>query len=406
MLRERTHPAAGRRAAALAALAFLTACSAAPPAPLVLELVADGLRRPVGLVAAGDGSGRLFIVEQHGRIRVLEGGTVRAEPFLDVAERVSCCGERGLLGLAFHPGFRDNGLFFVDYTDRRGDTVVSRFRASADRERADAASEELVLAFDQPFANHNGGQLAFGPDGYLYVGTGDGGAAGDPQDNGQSLSTLLGKLLRLDVEELPYRVPADNPFADAAGARPEIWAYGLRNPWRFSFDRETGDLFIADVGQNRWEEIDFQPSASRGGENYGWRSMEGSHCFAPASGCRAEALALPILEYGHGEGCSVTGGFRHRGRTVPQLAGLYVYADYCSGIVWGAEPAADGTWSSRRLLETRLAISSFGEDEEGELYVVHLGTRDDGAVYRLASARTGSPSPGTHERRAPAGGKP
>ncbi len=365
-----------------ATLGLALSAAAAAQAPLSLELVAGGLARPLGLVAPGDGSGRLFVVLQGGRILVLADGTVLPEPFLDLSDRVSCCGERGLLGLAFHPGFAANGLFFVNYTDTGGDTVIARFAASADPDRADPTSEFEVLTYAQPFANHNGGQLAFGPDGYLYVGSGDGGGAGDPGDNGQSLDTLLGKLLRIDVDGSPYAVPPDNPFVGDVDARPEIWAYGLRNPWRFSFDRSTGDLFVGDVGQSSREEIDFQPAASRGGENYGWRRMEGSLCFDPPSNCDDGTLVVPILEYGHEEGCSVTGGFRYRGRAVPELVGVYLFANFCSGTLWGATEAG-GVWSAAVLAETGLAVSSFGEDEAGELYLTHLDA-EDGALYRLA----------------------
>ncbi len=365
-----------------AALAVGCSATAAAQAPLSLERVVDGLARPLGVVAPGDGSGRLFVVLQGGRILVLAGGTLLPEPFLDLSDRVSCCGERGLLGLAFHPDFAANGLFFVNYTDTGGDTVISRFAVSADADRADPTSEVEVLGYAQPFANHNGGQLAFGPDGYLYIGSGDGGSGGDPANNGQSLDTLLGKLLRIDVDGSPYAIPPDNPFAGNGGARPEIWAYGLRNPWRFSFDRATGDLFVGDVGQSSREEIDFQPAASGGGENYGWRRMEGTLCFDPPSNCDDGSLVVPILEYGHDAGCSVTGGFRYRGRAVPELAGVYLFADFCSGTVWGATEAG-GAWSATVLAETGLAVSSFGEDEAGELYLTHLDAAD-GAVYRLA----------------------
>ncbi|MFQ5527607.1 MAG: PQQ-dependent sugar dehydrogenase, partial [Thermoanaerobaculia bacterium] len=261
--------------------------------------VAAGFDRPLGLVPPGDGSGRLFVVEQGGRIKILDRGTELAEPFLDLSGSVSCCDERGLLGLAFHPDYASDGLFFVNYTDLAGDTVVSRFSvSSADANRADTGSETGILSFDQPFGNHNGGHLAFGPDGYLYVSSGDGGSGGDPQNNGQSLDTLLGKILRVDVDGSPVAIPPDNPFVNDPNARPEIWAYGLRNPWRFSFDRDTGDLFIGDVGQNAREEIDLQPGSSPGGENYGWRRMEGSRCFNPSSGCDNGELVLPIAEYG------------------------------------------------------------------------------------------------------------
>ncbi len=363
-------------------LAALLAPAAAAQS-VTLERLVGGLDRPLGLEAAGDGSGRLFVLEQRGRIRIVAGGSLRAEPFLDITDRVGCCGEQGLLGLAFHPRYAENGLFFVNYTERGGDTVISRFSVSADPDRADAGSELEVLSYEQPFANHNGGQLAFGPDGYLYVGSGDGGGAGDPGNRAQDLGSLLGKILRLDVEGSPYAIPSDNPFASDPQARPEIWAYGLRNPWRFSFDRSTGDLYIGDVGQAAREEIDFQPAASGGGENYGWRRMEGSLCFDPPSGCNDGTLVLPVAEYGHDEGCSVTGGYVARGAGAAGLLGLYLYGDFCSGRLWGLARGG-GVWESELLAETGLAISSFGEDEEGELYVVHYAP-GDGAVYRLES---------------------
>ena len=349
--------------------------------PLELELLAEGLSQPLGLTHAGDGSGRLFILEQAGRILIHDGTGVLATPFLDLSSRVGCCGERGLLGLAFHPDYAANGFLFVDYTDSSGRTIISRFAVSADPNRADASSETEVLSFAQPFANHNGGQLAFGPDGYLYIGSGDGGGGGDQQNNGQQLDTLLGKILRIDVDGLPLAIPPDNPFVGDPAARDEIWAYGLRNPWRFSFDRHTGDLFIADVGQERREEVDFQGAGSPGGENYGWRRMEGSLCFQPSSGCNDGSLVLPILEYDHGLGCSVTGGYVYRGEAAPGLRGTYLFGDFCSGRIWGATPGASGVWSAVELADTELSISSFGEDEAGELYVVDLA----GAVYRLSS---------------------
>ena len=281
----------GSAALLLAALSYPALAADA----IELELLAGGLDRPLGLIDAGDGSGRLFIVEQVGSIRIHDNGEVLSTPFLDLSSRVSCCNERGLLGLAFHPDYAQNDFFFVNYTDASGRTVVSRFSVSGDPNRADAGSEVEVLSFDQPFSNHNGGHLAFGPDGYLYIATGDGGSGGDPQNNGQQLDTLLGKILRVDVDGLPLAIPPDNPFVGDTTARDEIWAYGLRNPWRFSFDRRTGDLFIADVGQDRREEIDLQPSGSPGGQNYGWRRMEGSICFQPASGCTDGSLVLPIL---------------------------------------------------------------------------------------------------------------
>ncbi len=364
-------------------LFLLAACSSTAHSQdtVELDLVAGGLNRPLGLVDAEDGSARLFVIEQGGRVRVILDGAVLAQPFLDLSNAVSCCGERGLLGLAFHPSYATNGFFFVNYTADNGDTVVSRFTVSAgDLNHADPDSEIEILRLDQPFSNHNGGHLAFGPDGYLYVATGDGGSGGDPQNNGQDLGTLLGKILRLDVDDGSAAIPPDNPFVSTPNARGEIWAYGLRNPWRFSFDRKTGDLFIGDVGQNQIEEIDFQPAASDGGENYGWRLKEGSRCFSPSSGCDDGSLTDPILEYRHAEGCSVTGGFRYRG---PQqtLQGVYVFGDYCSGTLWGGTLNGDGTWSRRVLAETDLNIASFGEDADGNLYVVDLS----GSVFRLST---------------------
>lgn len=362
-------------------MSWLPRTATAAADAIELERLVDGLRRPLLVTQPADGSGRLFVVEQGGRVLIWDGEQLAAEPFLDLSGRLSTGGERGLLGLAFHPDFAANGFFFVNYTDRSGDTVVARFSVSADRDRADAESETMILSFDQPFANHNGGHLAFGPDGYLYIASGDGGSGGDPQNNAQSLDTLLGKILRVDVDGRPMAIPPDNPFVGRAGTRDEIWAYGLRNPWRFSFDRRNGDLWIGDVGQGREEEVNRQVAASRGGENYGWRRLEGSLCFEPAVGCGDPSFTAPVLVYRHGPHCSVTGGFRYRGRRAPGLRGLYLFGDFCSGVIWGAR-LVGGVWSASVLADTRLAISSFGEDQEGELYVVDYG----GVVYRLASS--------------------
>ena len=352
---------------------------------LQLIEVATGLQSPTAIVNAGDGSGRLFVLEQPGRIRVIEDGQLLAEPFLDIGGEISSGGEQGLLGLAFHPRYDENGRFFINYTDPAGDTVVAEYRvSSADPNRADAGSERVVLRVPQPYRNHNGGGLAFGPDGYLYISLGDGGAGGDPEENGQDLGTLLGSLLRIDVDSGdPYGIPEDNPFVDEEDARPEIWAYGLRNPWRFSFDRDTGDLWIADVGQNVWEEINFQDAASNGGENYGWDVMEGAHCFEPESGCDTGGLVLPVLEYDHDQGCSVTGGYRYRGSKIPGLEGTYLFGDYCSGQIWGAS-GAGVDWTSQPLLSSGIRISAFGEDETGELYVADHRA---GTVYRIEAAQ-------------------
>jgi glucose/arabinose dehydrogenase len=274
----------------------------------------------------------------------------------------------------------------VNYTNRSGDTVVARFRATKDPDRADAASEEVLLTVKQPFANHNGGQLAFGPDGYLYIGMGDGGSAGDPFRNGQKMDALLGKLLRIDVGSgvRPYAVPVANPFSGKKGAAPEIWALGLRNPWRFSFDRKTGDLFIADVGQNAYEEVNVQPAASKGGENYGWNVMEGMHCFRSKT-CAGSGMVLPVAEYDHDSGCSVTGGMVYRGRAFPLLDGIYLYGDYCSGRVWGMRRSGE-QWLVKELARTRFSISTFGEDEDGELYIAD---HDGGGIYRIESTGAG-----------------
>jgi glucose/arabinose dehydrogenase len=363
----------------------------APAAPgsvrLRLVRTLTGLQSPLFLTNAGDGSGHVFVVEQRGAVRIVaaNGHLVRA-PFLDIADRVSQDGgERGLLGLAFHPNYLHNGRFFVDYTDRNGDTVVSEFRRR-DSSHANPGSERVIMHIKQPYANHNGGMLAFAPDGMLYVGMGDGGSGGDPQGNGQNRDVLLGKLLRVDVDgKKPYAIPSDSPFAGTAGTRPEIWAYGLRNPWRFSFDRTTGALFIGDVGQGNWEEIDVA-AAGKGGQDYGWNVMEGRHCFAPSSGCSRAGLTLPVAEYGHDQGCAVTGGYVYRGSTYPALAGIYLFGDYCTGRIWGlaAASAVRGSASAAVLLDSGLRISSFGEDQKGELYVVDL----DGSVYRVTA--TGS----------------
>jgi glucose/arabinose dehydrogenase len=344
------------------------------------ELLQNGLERPVAIVDPGDGSGRLFIVEQPGVIRIYQGGELLPEPFLDIRPRVGSRGsEQGLLGLAFHPAYAQNGLFYVNYTDLNGDTVIARFSVSGnDANRADAGSELQLLFISQPYPNHNGGSVVFGPDGYLYLGLGDGGSGGDPQGNAQALNTLLGKILRIDVDTgNPYAIPAGNEFSGGGAA--EIWAYGLRNPWRFSFDRLTGDVYIADVGQNAWEEVNFLPAGSPAGANFGWVIREGTHPYAGAAPVGME-LIDPVAEYDHGQGCSVTGGFVYRGEALPAWQGVYLYGDYCTGIIWGLARTPDGAWLNRVLFETGLNISSFGEDAAGELYLTDL----NGGVYRLS----------------------
>ncbi len=346
------------------------------------DLVAGGLVRPVSLTHAGDNSGRLFVIEQEGRIRIIDrNGNLLPEPFLDLTDRVSCCGERGLLSVAFPPTYTRSGEFFVNYTTLDKKTHISRFRVSSDPNRADRSSEQVILAFDQPFANHNGGQMAFGPnDGYLYIGTGDGGSGGDPDNHAQRLNTLLGKILRIDVRVgATYTIPPDNPFINTPDARPEIWALGLRNPWRFSFDPANGNLFIADVGQDMYEEVNFQASTSRGGENYGWKIMEGNECFG-ARTCDRTGLTMPIITYDHSDDdCSITGGYVYRGTASQNMQGIYFYGDFCSGRIWGLRNI-QGRWETRVLLREPITISSFGTDQAGNLYVVSY---NDGTIYRL-----------------------
>ncbi len=357
------------------------------PQPIVwptLEMapIVGGLRSPTHVTHAGDGSGRLFVVEQEGTIRILQDGSLQETPFLDMRDRVSCCGERGLLSVAFPPDYTSKGHFYINYTNTDGTTVVARYRLGDDPDRADPNSEEVILTVEQPYINHNGGQLAFGPDdGYLYIGMGDGGAGGDPENRAQNPDTLLGKLLRIDVESgvAPYAIPPDNPFVDNEAFRPEIWAYGLRNPWRFSFDAQTGDLYMADVGQNRVEEINFQPVSSNGGENYGWNIMEGNECFESAD-CDTSGLTLPIHDYERNRGnCSVTGGRVYRGSGYPDMQGIYYYADYCSGRIWGLQQIND-TWLNELLYESAFSITTFGADEAGNLY---LADYRDGTLYQV-----------------------
>jgi len=357
-----------------------------PPPPgaptLALETVAGGLSSPLDLTAPPGDQSRLFVAEQTGAIRIIENGMLLPLPFLDLSGVVSCCGERGLLGIAFPPDYATTGRLFVSYTKRNGDSRIASFTVSAgDPNVADPGSEAVILEVSQPFGNHNGGGIVFGPDGMLYIGFGDGGSGGDPQGNGQDRTDLLGSILRIDVSgSAPYAIPADNPYAGHATFRQELWNYGLRNPWRFSFDRQTGDLYIGDVGQNRREEIDVQPAASAGGENYGWNTMEGLECYN-ATSCDQTDLVLPVLDYGHGGGaCSVTGGYVYRGSAIPALAGTYFYADYCAG--WVNSFRWDGAAATEQIRWDALApgdvITSFGQDADGELYVIGGGT-----VFRI-----------------------
>ncbi|MDW8140876.1 MAG: PQQ-dependent sugar dehydrogenase [Candidatus Bipolaricaulota bacterium] len=360
-------------------------CSVQAPATvsqIELQQIATGFARPVYVTHAGDGSGRLFVVEQAGIIKIIRDGRTLATPFLDIRDRVEMgarmSDERGLLSVAFHSKYKENGRFFVNYTARKQNvlkSVIAEYKVSPTNPDIADRTERVLLEVDQPFANHNGGLNKFGPDGFLYIGLGDGGAAGDPLNAGQSLDTLLGKILRIDVERDPYAIPQDNPFVGQANAKGEVWAYGLRNPWRFSFDRCTGRLFAGDVGQNRLEEIDLIEK----GKNYGWKIMEGSQCYDPPALCNTQGLELPIAEYDHSLGCSVTGGYVYRGTQYPSLVGHYLFGDYCSGRIWSLVQESSGRWVMRQLIDSPYSISSFGEDEQGELYVVHHG----GALYRV-----------------------
>ena len=365
--------------------------AASPPTgiQLIAEPFASGLPALTFLTNAGDGTGMLFAAGQEGVITALTAsGEIQTEPFLDISDRITAGGERGLLGLAFHPDYESNGRFFVNYTDLGGDSVTAEFARSdtgSGRALGDAQSERILLTIDDPFANHNGGMLAFGPDGYLYLSMGDGGSGGDPEGNGQSLATLLGKMIRIDVDSgEPYGIPPDNPFANSD--RPEIWSYGLRNPWRFSFDRETGDMFIGDVGQTRQEEIDAEP-AGEGGRNYGWDVMEGDECFGSGS-CDQTGLTLPVaVNDRERRECAIIGGYVYRGTQFPDLQGTYVYSDACSAEIWilDARTAIEqGRAETFVVGRANVGPSSFGEDEAGELYLVDLR----GAVYRIVLATT------------------
>jgi len=352
------------------------------PANYTWKLFATGFDQPVYLTHAGDHTGRVFVVEKPGQIWIMQNGEKSAVAFLDIRSIVgSKQSERGLLSLVFHPNFTDNGFFFVYYTDRDGATITARYQVSDNPNIADPNSQQVIFHTDQPYANHNGGHLAFGPDGYLYISTGDGGSGGDPLGSGQDRLSFLGKILRLDVDgQLPYEIPADNPFIAFSSARGENWAYGLRNPWRFSFDRATGDLFIGDVGQNIWEEIDLLPAGTPGG-NLGWNRFEGNHVFEGDPEQR-EGLIFPILEYQHAGGhCSVTGGYVYRGEQLPDWNGVYLFGDYCSGVVWGALPDENGLWKAEQLFDLPVSLASFAEDQAGELYLLDL----NGDIYQLVN---------------------
>lgn len=368
--------------------AVITRAEAPVADAIELTEVAGDFIRPIYLTHAGDGSDRLFVLEQTGKIWIVKDGERAQFPFLDISALITPSAnrpysEQGLLGLAFHPDYLSNGVFFVNYTDRRGTSVVARYQVFlSNPDIADINSGQIIFQLPQPYANHNGGHIDFGPDGYLYVSLGDGGSANDPLGAGQNRQLLLGSILRIDVDGAPpYVIPSDNPYVDDDRSLDEIWAYGLRNVWRFSFDRLTGDLYMGDVGQNRWEEINFQPADSPGGENYGWNVWEGTHAFA---GGRAENHVPPIFEYSHaqGNGCSVTGGYVYRGESISELEAAYLFGDYCSGKTWASYRDEESQWRTVEFLQTDMAISSFGEDESGELYVIDYG----GAIYRIDPA--------------------
>jgi glucose/arabinose dehydrogenase len=346
---------------------------------IALNTFAQGFNQPLYLTHSNDNTGRLFVVERQGKIRIVKNGVIESQPFLDITSKVGSSGtEQGLLSVAFHPSYAQNGRFFVDYTNLSGDSVISEFKVSGNPDIADSTSEKQILFADQPAENHNGGLLKFGPDGYLYIGFGDGGGGGDTYRNGQNLNSLLGGLLRIDINQgNPYSIPSDNPFLGVAGAKAEKWAYGLRNPWRFSFDRADGRLFLADVGQGAVEEVDI---VTKGG-NYGWPIMEGSTCYG-ATSCNRNGLILPISEYNHSEGESITGGYVYRGTSFPDLYGKYIFADFGSARIWVLIP--DGSQFRRVQIrdQSDLLVSSFGEDQDGNLYLISY----NGVVYKIEPA--------------------
>jgi glucose/arabinose dehydrogenase len=351
---------------------------------LTLTSGVSGLSNPVDLQFPNDGSGRFFVVQQAGTIRIALNGSLFATPFLDITSKVDFGGEKGLLGLTFHPQFTQNHLFYIHYDRLSGaqmQSVIAEYQVSAsDPNQANPGSERILFTVNQPFPNHKGGQIAFGPDGFLYIGFGDGGSGGDPLGNGQNLQTLLGKMLRIDVDHtsagLQYAIPPTNPFVGGGGL-PEIWAYGLRNPWRFSFERGSGRLFCGDVGQDKYEEIDILQS----GGNFGWNIMEGMHCYNPASGCNMSGLTLPIAEYSHTEGDAVIGGYVYKGSAIPSLAGAYIFSDNGSGTIWELVEAPPGQWTRTKLLSSGRSISSLGQDVSGEIYVLDYS----GSVLKLTA---------------------
>jgi len=396
--------AAPRRRSFPLALALLAAlCAPAASAAIVWNKVYSGFASPVEITHAHDGSQRIFVVQQSGKVRIIKGGSVLATPFIDLGptglDAIVASNEQGLLGIAFHPQYATNRQFYVNYTRKSdGATVIARYLASAgNADVADPASGAILLTIPQPEANHNGGAVKFGPDGFLYIGMGDGGGGNDQHGaigNGQDKSTLLGKILRIDVDNggtNPYAIPPGNPFASGVGGRREIFAIGVRNPWRISFDRATGDFWFGDVGQGAVEEVDTLPAGTGAGTNFGWRIMEGSSCTGLASPpipCNDASLQLPIVEYTHALGCSVTGGYVYRGTSVPALIGQYLYGDFCTGRIWAAQRIGTGPWTAAELGATGYSISTFGEDEAGELYFANYANGD---IYQFADSATNTP---------------
>jgi glucose/arabinose dehydrogenase len=353
--------------------------------------VASGFDKPLLVTHAGDGTGRLFVAEQAGIVWIVQDGVRLDTPFIDLSNTVSQdvtrgYSERGLLGLAFHPDYAENSLFYVNYTDGQGTTRIVEYAASLDNPNiVDDSSAREIFSLEQPYSNHNGGHIEFGRDGYLYVSVGDGGAGNDPLGMGQNPETLLGTILRIDVngadDGLGYAIPEDNPYTVNPALAPEIWAWGVRNVWRFGFDIVTGDLYLADVGQNAWEEVNFQPADSVGGENYGWPAYEGTHRYIGPEA--ASDVVMPILEYDHAFGCSITGGYVYRGEDVPALDGYYIFSDWCSGRIWAAYRDFSDTWNFDEVTEVWFQVSSFGLDEAGELYLVAY---NDDSIYRFVSS--------------------
>lgn len=352
-----------------------------------LTLFASGLTSPVSITHAGDS--RLFVADQRGYVRILSSaGIVNTQPFLDITNRVVYGGERGLLGIAFHPNYKTNGYFYLNYIGNGDSTHISRFKVSTgDANVADPQSEVKLMTIFQPYQNHNGGDLKFGPDGYLYIGLGDGGSGGDPGNRAQNPKELLGKMLRIDVDHgSPYAIPESNPFYNNTATKGEIWALGLRNPWRFSFDRLTGDLWIADVGQNAYEEINFQPANSMGGENYGWRCYEGNQTYNMNGCIPAASLTFPVYAYPHGTECSVTGGYVYRGSSLSPYYGSYFFADYCSDRIWTLHKIS-GNWVKEDFGQfTGNNFGTFGEDINGQLYIASIGS---GKIFRINDLTTG-----------------